>query len=186
MFSLPMEIIQVPTMVPSPVSVMVPITMPTTAQARPTGKRLARTVRHGLDAGLKRRASPAGEGVPEGQGRHDENDERHGRGERIGRDQGKPDPEGDAQSRVPQTGRDGGAEDERHGERQADRAGEERRVAGKEQIDEHAERRDEEPVLLQLGPGVRQFALRQAAQVALAGFQMHREIAGREIEDCRE
>ena len=38
MFSLPMEIIQVPTMVPSPVSVMVPITMPTTAQARPTGK----------------------------------------------------------------------------------------------------------------------------------------------------
>ena len=65
MLSLPMEIIQVPTMVPSPVSVMVPITMPTTAQARPTGQRLARAVRHGVDAGLKRRAPAAGEGVPE-------------------------------------------------------------------------------------------------------------------------
>jgi hypothetical protein len=35
--SLPIETTQLPKIVPMPVSVIVPITMPTTAQARPTG-----------------------------------------------------------------------------------------------------------------------------------------------------
>ena len=37
MLSLPIEIIKLPKLVAAPVSVIMPMTMPTTAQARPTG-----------------------------------------------------------------------------------------------------------------------------------------------------
>ena len=138
MLSLPMEIIQVPTMVPSPVSVMVPMTMPTTAQARPTGRPGARRPpwpRRRPEASRVRGRRRRSRATRAATTRHDE---RHARGERIGRRPGQARPRRRRAAPAPKPGDDGGAEDERDRQRQAHRAGEERRVAGEEQVDEHA------------------------------------------------
>ena len=74
------------------------------------------------------------------------------------------------------------AEDEHDGQRQAHRAGEDRRVAGKQQIDERGQRQHQRPVLLHRVPRIGQRRLVHALEAELAGFEMHHPEAGAEIE----
>ena len=169
-----------------PVSVSVPMTMPTMAQAMPTGSAFfAPSASESTQ--MHQRLAPALEDEAGGDQRADDQrqnvdaEAHEGRGGEAERD-----PEDDAEGeRADQRG-ERRAEDEHDGQRQAHRAGEDRRVAGKEQIDQRRERQDERPVLLHRVPGVGQFVLAHAAEPGLAGFEMDLPEAGAEIEDGRD
>ena len=169
-----------------PVSVSVPMTMPTMAQAMPTGSAFFAPSASEFDADDQRLA-PALENEAGGDQRTDDQrqnvdaEAHEGRGGEAERD-----PEHDAEGeRADQRG-ERRAKNEHDGECKAHRAGEDRRVAGKEQIDQRGERQDERPVLLHRGPGVRQFVLAHAAQPRLAGFEMDLPETGAEIEQRRD
>ena len=108
-------------------------------------KRLAGAVRQSVAAGFQRLGPAAHEQQRDHQ-RRDEADHHHHPGnEEAARQQSEPDPEDQPQRLMRQAGGDRAAQDQGHGERQSDRPGIERRVAGEQQIDQRRQRQDQEP-----------------------------------------
>ena len=135
-----------------PVRVSVPMTMPTMAQAMPTGSAFfAPSASESTQ--MPQRLAPAAEERAgddqraDHQRQHVDAEAQEGRGGEPERD-----PEDDAEGQRPDQRRERHAEDQDDGQREPHGAGEDRGVAGEEQVDEHGERQDQRPVLADRRP----------------------------------
>ena len=143
----PSPMIQLPKMVPTPVCVIMPMMVPTMAQAMPTvSADLALSASESRQAASVARPPRviAAIAISPATTHDDRHDLEPGARDR-GHHQRKPDPEDVAQHRVGEAERDAGAEDQRNRQRKAHAAGIERRKAFEQHVDQGRQRQHQIP-----------------------------------------
>ena len=141
----------------------------------PFGQRVAAQDQR-LAPALRQRV-PADQHDQRGQNRHDPPFE-EGR-----RDKAKPDPDEDTQRLRRQAEDDRPAKDQQDRQRQPDGACEQGRVTAEQEVDQHAERQEEIPVLSHRFQGRGQVFLGHADKAVAPGLEMHHPEGAEEVED---
>ncbi len=150
----PTETMNWPKVLAAPVSVIVPMITPTSAQAIATGRAVFALRQARLDISPGSPRPPFRKAVAGNQQRQRCDDHADAELEEGGRTSPRPDPEDDAYDTGGKAERERTAEDQKAGEGEADRTGEKRRIAGEQQPDERGERQDQMPLFedCRLGP----------------------------------